>query len=33
VAGSAHKKSSASTTVGANGSSTSVKEEKQSTNP
>jgi hypothetical protein len=33
IGGSAHKKSSASTTVGADGSSTSVKEEKQSTNP
>ena len=33
IGGSAHKKSSASTTVGAHGSSTSVKEEKQSNTP
>ena len=32
VAGSAHKKSSASTTIGADGSTTTVKEEKKSTN-
>jgi hypothetical protein len=33
VAGSAHKKSSASTTVGVNGTTSSVKEEKRSSNP